>query len=210
MAKFIRTPTISKAWLTCVKKIMQEGNEVRDERGTLTRELENVVLEITNPNSNDIPECSPWHDDRLETYKKELLDPNNDQGFVYTYGNRLRKYFGNDQIEECIRKLNSCRESRRAIAITIDPIKDNEVDEIPCLQEIAFLIRGDGELHMTDFFRSNDCGGATFPNLFGLREVGYYVAHRTGTRLTCMTHHAMSLHIYEHDWDKCNDILHNY
>ncbi|PAV06788.1 thymidylate synthase [Methanosphaera cuniculi] len=209
MAKFIRTNSISDAWLTCVKKIMQEGNEVEDERGSKTLELQNVVLEITNPDDNTIPECSPWRDDRLETYKQELLDPNNDQGFVYTYGNRLREYFGIDQLDKCIEKLNDCRESRRAIAITIDPIKDNEVDEIPCLQEIAFLIRDD-KLYMTDFFRSNDCGGATFPNLFGIREVGYYVADNTNTKLVNMVHHAMSLHIYEHDWDKCNEILRKY
>ena len=209
MAKFIRTNSISDAWLTCVKKIMQEGNEVEDERGSKTLELQNVVLEITNPDDNTIPECSPWRDDRLETYKQELLDPNNDQGFVYTYGNRLREYFGIDQLDKCIEKLNDCRESRRAIAITIDPIKDNEVDEIPCLQEIAFLIRDD-KLYMTDFFRSNDCGGATFPNQFGKREVGYYVADNTNTKLVNMVHHAMSLHIYEHDWDKCNEILRKY
>ena len=33
MAKFIRTNSIAKAWLTCVKKIMLEGHEVTDERG---------------------------------------------------------------------------------------------------------------------------------------------------------------------------------
>ncbi|MBE6487206.1 MAG: thymidylate synthase [Methanosphaera stadtmanae] len=209
MAKFIRTSTIAQAWLTCVKKIMQEGREVTDERGTLTKELQNVMIEITNPSDDTIPECSPWHDDRLETYKKELLDPDNSQGFVYTYGNRLREYFEVDQLEKCIEKLNNCRESRRAIAITIDPIQDNKVDEIPCLQEIAFLIR-DEKLYMTDFFRSNDCGGATFPNLFGIREVGYYVAEKTNTQLVNMVHHAMSLHIYEHDWDKAREILQKY
>ena len=57
MAKFIRTNSISQAWLTCVKKIMQEGHEVTDERGSLTKELQNVILEITNPNDNTIPEC---------------------------------------------------------------------------------------------------------------------------------------------------------
>ena len=206
MAKFIRSSSIAQAWLTCVKKIMQEGHEVKDERGTLTKELQNVVIEITNPDDDTIPECSPWHDDRLETYKEELLDPENDQGFIYTYGNRLRKYFDVDQLEKCIEKLNNCRESRRAIAITIDPVVDNQRDEIPCLQEIAFLIRDD-KLYMTDFFRSNDCGGATFPNLFGIREVGYYVADKTDTKLVNIVHHAMSLHIYEHDWDKCREIL---
>ena len=45
MAKFIRTNSISQAWLTCVKKIMQEGHEVTDERGSLTKELQNVILE---------------------------------------------------------------------------------------------------------------------------------------------------------------------
>ena len=34
MAKFIRTNNIANAWLTCVKKIMQEGHEVTDERGS--------------------------------------------------------------------------------------------------------------------------------------------------------------------------------
>jgi thymidylate synthase len=167
------------------------------------------MIEITDPDDNTIPECSPWHDDRLETYKEELLDPDNSQGFVYTYGNRLRQYFEVDQLDKCIEKLNKCRESRRAIAITIDPVQDNSVDEIPCLQEIAFLIR-DNQLYMTDFFRSNDCGGATFPNLFGIREVGYYVAKNTDTKLVNMVHHAMSLHIYEHDWDKAKEILQKY
>ena len=46
MAKFIRTNNIANAWLTCVKKIMQEGHEVTDERGSLTKELQNVMIEI--------------------------------------------------------------------------------------------------------------------------------------------------------------------
>ena len=62
MAKFIRTNSIAKAWLTCVKKIMLEGHEVTDERGTLTKELQNVMIEITDPDDNTIPDCSPWHD----------------------------------------------------------------------------------------------------------------------------------------------------
>ena len=62
---------------TCVKKIMLEGHEVRDERGSLTKELQNVIIEITDPDDNTIPEVSPWHDDRLEKYKQELLDPDN-------------------------------------------------------------------------------------------------------------------------------------
>ena len=154
MAKFIRTNNIANAWLMSVKKIMQEGHEVVDERGSLTRELQNVMIEITDPDDNTIPECSPWKDDRLETYKQELLDASNDQGFVYTYGNRLRQYFNIDQLDTCIEKLNNCRQSRRAIAITIDPIQDNSVDEIPCLQEIAFLIRND-ELYMTEIGRAH-------------------------------------------------------
>jgi thymidylate synthase len=218
MATLIEVDEIADGWEQLVKKIVVEGHEVNDERGSLTKEILNVLVQIKYPlgknskdffnvfdksskNLNDIldirvPEGYFWSGDKLKSYSKQFISKEK-QGFVYTYGNRLRSHFkGTDQINQAIRRLNQCRQSRRAISITWDQVLDSKSEEVPCMILVDFKIRND-KLYTTALWRSHDIYGAWFPNVVGLTYLAQHVARETDTKIGNITIHSISAHIYE-------------
>jgi thymidylate synthase len=201
MAILIKTPTIRSGWETLVKRVMEKGAEIKDERGSLTLELLNTVVTIKRPLELEIPDGYFWSGEKLEIYAEQFLSDDK-QGFVYTYGNRLRKHFeGIDQIGEAIQRLKNCRESRRAISITWDPPTDTKSEEVPCMILVDFKIRGN-KLHITGLWRSHDIYGAWFPNAVGLTHLAKYVAREVGVEVGTLTIHSISAHIYQVNFEE--------
>ncbi|MDI9437475.1 MAG: thymidylate synthase [Euryarchaeota archaeon] len=205
MAILIRAPTIKSGWESLVKRIINNGLEINDERGSLTLEILNTVVSVQKPLQLDIPDGYFWRGEKLEKYAQQFLsdDP---QGFIYTYGNRLRKHFqGIDQIREAINRLKNCKESRRAISITWDPPTDTKNDEVPCMIIVDFKIRN-GKLQTTGLWRSHDIYGAWFPNAVGLSHLASYVAKEVGVDVGTLTIHSISAHIYEVNFDEARRV----
>jgi len=201
MAILIKTSTIKNGWETLVKRVMQKGAEIKDERGSLTLELRNTVVTMNRPLELEIPDGYFWSGEKLEIYAEQFLSDDK-QGFVYTYGNRLRKHFeGIDQIGEAIRRLKNCKESRRAISVTWDPPTDTKQEEVPCMILVDFKIR-DGKLHTTGLWRSHDIYGAWFPNAVGLTHLSRYVAEEVGVDVGSLTIHSISAHIYQVNFEE--------
>lgn len=201
MAILIEKPTIRKGWETLVKKVMKEGSEIKDERGSLTLELRNTLVSIEDPTKLEVPPGYFWSGEKLEIYAEQFLSDDK-QGFVYTYGNRLRKHFeGVDQIGEAIKRLKNCRESRRAISVTWDPPTDTKTEEVPCMILVDFKIRDD-KLHTTGLWRSHDIYGAWFPNAVGLTRLSQYVADEVGVEVGTLTIHSISAHIYQVNFEE--------
>lgn len=201
MAILIKTSTIKNGWETLVKRVMQKGSEINDERGSLTLELRNTVVTMNRPLELEIPKGYFWSGEKLEIYAEQFLSDDK-QGFVYTYGNRLRKHFaGIDQIGEAIRRLKNCQESRRAISVTWDPPTDTQSEEVPCMILVDFKIR-EGKLHTTGLWRSHDIYGAWFPNAVGLTHLSRYVAGEVGVEVGSLTIHSISAHIYQVNFEE--------
>jgi thymidylate synthase, methanogen type len=201
MAILIKTSTIKNGWETLVKRVMQKGAEIKDERGSLTLELRNTVVTMDRPLDLEIPDGYFWSGEKLEIYSEQFLSDDK-QGFVYTYGNRLRKHFeGIDQIGEAVRRLKNCKESRRAISVTWDPPTDTKQEEVPCMILVDFKIR-DGKLHTTGLWRSHDIYGAWFPNAVGLTHLSKYVAEEVGVGVGTLTIHSISAHIYQVNFEE--------
>jgi thymidylate synthase len=201
MAILIKTSTIKNGWETLVKRVMQKGSEIKDERGSLTLELRNTVVTMNRPLELEIPDGYFWSGEKLEIYAEQFLSDDK-QGFVYTYGNRLRKHFaGIDQIGEAIRRLKNCKESRRAISVTWDPPTDTKQEEVPCMILVDFKIR-EGKLHTTGLWRSHDIYGAWFPNAVGLTHLSKYVAGEVGVEVGSLTIHSISAHIYQVNFEE--------
>lgn len=201
MAILIKTTTIKNGWETLVKRVMQKGSEIKDERGSLTLELRNTVVTMNRPLELEIPKGYFWSGEKLEIYAEQFLSDDK-QGFVYTYGNRLRKHFeGIDQIGEAIRRLKNCKESRRAISVTWDPPTDTQSEEVPCMILVDFKIR-EGKLHTTGLWRSHDIYGAWFPNAVGLTHLSRYVAGEVGVEVGSLTIHSISAHIYQVNFEE--------
>lgn len=196
MAIMIKVPTIKNGWETLVKRIIKNGVEIRDERGSITKELLNTMVNVKNPLDTESPKGYFWTGEKLDKYSEQFLSSDK-QGFIYTYGNRLRAHFdGIDQIQEAIDRLNNFKESRRAISVTWDPTIDTKNDEVPCMMLVDFKIR-DGKLNTTGLWRSHDIYGAWFPNAVGLSNLANYVAGKVGSEVGTLTIHSISAHIYE-------------
>ena len=205
MVLMLKVPTIKNGWESLVKRIMKDGVEITDERGSVTKEILNTMVNIKNPMDSESPKGYFWTGEKLDKYSEQFLSSDK-QGFIYTYGNRLRAHFdGIDQIQEAIGRLNNFKESRRAISITWDPTVDTKNDEVPCMMLVDFKIR-DGKLHTTGLWRSHDIYGAWFPNAVGLSNLARYVAGEVRSEIGMLTIHSISAHIYEVNFDEAERV----
>lgn len=220
MALLVEADEIADGWEALVRNIMKEGKEIKDERGSQTRELLNVTVSVKNPlgknltgylsnmariNNIRVPEGYFWSGEKLEIYSEQFLSKDR-QGFVYTYGNRLREHFqGIDQINEAIKRLRNCEESRRAISVTWDPVLDTQNDEVPCMMLVDLKIR-DGKLNITGLWRSHDIYGAWFPNAVGLTNLAQYAAGKLDIPVGTLTIYSISAHIYGVNFDEAGKV----
>ncbi|HJH30912.1 MAG TPA: thymidylate synthase [Methanosarcinaceae archaeon] len=207
IGRIIKASTISDAWYRGLNIIWNHGSVITDERGSQIREFLNLMIVIEDPYSDNIPKDISWNEERLEEYAKQLVTGENAQDFEYTYGQRLRNWDDRvDQIAFVIEKLKSSKTTRRATAVTWVPTIDTVVDEVPCMIIDDFKIR-EGKVHLTTLFRSHDFAGAYPANLYGLSKLLEYVAEKVGVKPGKITTVSVSAHIYDHDWDKIEDII---
>ena len=198
--------TPAQAWAWALNIIEQFGDKIRTEDNQLCKEVMNLqitVLEPCNPANWPI-QGSGWNLPALNTYTDtEILDPLAPKGFEYSYGERLFAYPGwwnadkqLDQIKYVIEKLKEKQNTRRAIAITWYPYKDNYSEHVPCLQSVDFLYRV-GKLHLTAYFRSQDLLQAWPANVYGLSRLLSHVAEKAGMQPGSLTTISASAHTYE-------------
>ncbi|MBN2488938.1 MAG: thymidylate synthase [Methanosarcinaceae archaeon] len=207
IGRIIKAHTISDAWYRGLNVIWNHGHVITDERGSQIQEFLNLMIVIEDPYTDRIPKDISWNEERLEEYAKQLITGENAQDFEYTYGQRLRNWNGEvDQIAYVIEKLKNNKTSRRATAVTWIPDIDTVVDEVPCMIIDDFKVRG-GKVHLTTVFRSHDFAGAYPANLYGLSKLLEYVAEKVGVLPGKITTVSISAHVYDHDWDKIEDIV---
>lgn len=202
----LRSKYFENLWPSIIKRIMEKGEIVQDERGQNTREILNLIWSVSNPESSCLPiGMNPTAKRICFEDQNQMINPDKGE-FVYRYGNRLREHFGMDQIGVAIDRLNKCRESRRAISLTWNPTIDTNIEEVPCMILVDFKIRKD-ILHTTALWRSHDAFGAIPANFWALRQLHYLVAKNTQSKMGPITVHSISAHIYEHDWDEAERII---
>jgi thymidylate synthase len=134
------------------------------------------------------------------------------EGVKYTYGQRLRSWFGQDQIEQVIQKLVADIDSARAVMSLWD-VQDHEANSSPpCLNHIWVRIV-DNELSLTATFRSNDMFSAWPANAMGLRALQQHIRDeiakrsdyelRMGPLITI----SQSAHIYDDCWENADNLI---
>lgn len=123
------------------------------------------------------------------------------------YGYIIKYKHGFDQLEKIIELLKVDPYSRRAV-ININVPNENviETKDEMCTVCLQFLVR-DNKVHLTVVMRSNDTFFGFPMDVVYFCELQKYVADRLGYEYGNYTHHAISLHIYERDYDKFNNIL---
>lgn len=213
----VRGKTVLESWIKALDRVYRYGYEKNTQYGVKQKELMSVSWTIESNNTDELLkfEAPERLKNRvgideavLRQYSNIFLDKNKPQDVAYTYGNRLRSYKNSlDQIEEIINKIRTEPITRRAFAITFDPIEDNKNTSPPCLSSIQVLIGGDNKLHLIAYFRSHDMFKAALPNAYGLLNLQKHIASHTGFKPKTLTIHSTSAHIYEDDWEDANDFL---
>jgi thymidylate synthase len=133
-----------------------------------------------------------------------------DTRWTYTYHGRLFDYRMEDkeinQIDYIVNKLSETGYSRRAQAITWNPVLDPPTEDPPCLQRLWGRVCEDGQggyiFNMNTHWRSRDLYKAWFENVIALttlqRKIAEAIAEKTGksVRVGRYVDICDSLHIY--------------
>ena len=163
-----------------------------------------VITEIKHP--TDSVEKNPLYGQMfIDEYKKQFLNPD-PKDFEYTYGQRLCAYdtAGGylDQIWCIIRELTRDVNSRRAQAITWNPLLDaTGREDVPCLQLVRCTVVK-GRLNMEVVFRSHDMLKGYYPNVLGLNYLMDHIVKEVGgVTKGYLRVVSMSPHVYLSDRD---------
>jgi thymidylate synthase len=203
--RIIRAPSISRAHELVVKMILEKGYPLVTEENEATVEFEEVAMKVDNPLTGPlVSPASRFQQRFMEKYAHDLIDGSGSV-FEYDYHGRLfhwgepLSYEGSpvevDQIAYIISKLSSSSRSRRALAITWNPVSDEPLSNCPCLQLVQCIIR-DNKLQMKVVFRSNDMLTAAGANMFALVHLQDYIAQQLGVTPGSYTHISLVPHIY--------------
>ncbi len=203
--RVIRAPSIGRAHELVVKMILEKGRVLQTEDDEATVEFEEVALQVDTPLAGPmVSSHSRFQQKFVEQYASDLLHGSH-ASFEYDYHGRLFDWGERlsvdripvhiDQIEYIANKLLQSPETRRAIAITWNPVIDEKLDDCPCLQLVQCVLR-DRKLAMRVIFRSNDMLTAAGANMYALVQLQKSIADRLGVPCGTYTHISLVPHIY--------------
>ena len=216
-----------KVWKELLNEVIYNGKYTYKDDSKI-KEVIGVHKQIKNPYSNSIINISadkfasyvkkgifdiaeyPIKGEALFDYVTSLDDEHqiylDDDGFIYTYSERLQNYNDINQLDVIINRLNKNINSNRAIAVTYNPMVDMNRQDIPCLQLIQALVRNN-KLILSVYFRSNDLYGAFPSNMMFLTYLGMKIANELGVTFDYIDYHCSSLHIYETDYKQASKVI---
>ncbi|NEO31026.1 MAG: thymidylate synthase [Symploca sp. SIO3C6] len=208
--------TIAETWVKIIHRIKTTGTirptgydgqwqELIDLMAVVTDEPEDFYF----PEPNYLPCDHPF----IEEYIGQILDDAPyTEGIKYTYGQRLRSWFGRDQIQQVIQKLITDIDSARAVMSLWDVKQDHQANSPPCLNHIWVRVV-DNELSLSATFRSNDMFSAWPANAIGLRYLQQYIKKeivkgsgydlKMGPLITI----SQSAHIYDDCWENASQVI---
>lgn len=161
--------TITEAWTELLSTLARFGRPVSFRNGKERLELLNVKAVVHEPGK--VSETDLTRLDlsaaALESYKSELIRPDLKDGMSYTYGHRLRSYFGRDLLMEAVRDLALAGDRRHAYISLWDNLRDLGAGDAPCLASLFFRKIGP-RVNLSAVFRSHNAARAWPVNCFGL------------------------------------------
>ncbi|MFH2021162.1 MAG: thymidylate synthase [archaeon] len=204
----VKDDYISGAWLKILSNVMRFGIEKPSSYHERQKEILNLTTVIykEDPNEPKLSDYLRFNEEELKSYYEQIISAKKIDNIEYTYGIRLRDYDHIDQIKNIIDKLRNDMNSRRAIAITWDVLKDASGELSPCLILIQAIVQK-GRLFLTSYFRSNDMFEAWPKNAFALRKLQFIISGELGILPGYLTIISSSAHIYERNFDDAKLIL---
>ena len=212
----IEGKTIAETWVKIIHRIKTTGTIRPTGYDGKWQELIDLMAIVTSepcefyfPQPNYLP-CDRTF---IQEYVSQILDDApHIEGVKYTYGQRLRSWFGKDQIEQVIQKLVDDIDSARAVMSLWD-VKDHEANNSPpCLNHIWVRVV-EQELSLTATFRSNDMFSAWAANAFGLRALQQHIRDEIAARseynlkMGALITISQSAHIYDDCWESADKVI---
>lgn len=170
-----------EAWQELLFVISRFGHPVKLAKGERL-ELQNVKVVVTRPvfEPEEILRKHHFDPEKLHTYQRDFLRGEKGADETYSYGHRLRSYFGADNLAGCLERLQADPEDRKAYLTLWDNNRDLKVAKgQPCFVSL-FLRRFDEKLTLTATFRTHNALDAWLPNVYGLMAVQQWVALELG------------------------------
>ncbi|MGI2904261.1 thymidylate synthase [Tolypothrix sp. VBCCA 56010] len=211
----IEGKTIAETWVKIIHRIKTTGTIRPTGYDGQWQELIDLMAVVTDePEDFYFPEPNYLPVDRnfLEEYISQILDdaPYR-EGLKYTYGQRLRSWFGRDQIEQVIQKLIGEIDAASAVMNLWD-VKDHDKGGSPCLNHIWLRVV-DNELSLTATLRSNDMFAAWVANAMGLRALQQHIRNEMQERskydlkMGPLITISQSAHIYDDTWSNAEQLI---
>lgn len=211
----IEGKTIAETWVKIIHRIKTTGVIRPTGYDGKWQELIDLMAVITDEPANFYfpePNYLPVDRNFIREYLSQIIDdvPYR-EGVKYTYGQRLRSWFGCDQIEQIINKL--IREIDAASAVmNLWDVKDHEKGGSPCLNHIWLRVV-DKEISLTATLRSNDMFSAWVANAMGLRALQQHIRDEIQARseyvlkMGPLITISQSAHIYDDTWDSADRLI---
>lgn len=211
----VQGDTVAVAWLRLLNTILRYGRnkETRYAQENELKEVLNMNAVIYNEDISNpyVPHYFPFAEQDIKTYIPQVVSAKKIPGVSYTYGQRLREWFGVDQVQEVIDLIKRRPFSKKMAMFTTDVKHDwgrDNVDkgDTPCLTQILCSIQ-DSKLFMTAHFRSHDMTHGWPRNAFSLLALQDIIAKETTYEkgALCMISH--SAHIYSDDYELVDKIV---
>jgi thymidylate synthase len=209
----IRGKTVAQTWLKVLNEIDKYGRpkHTRYTQKNELKELLNLVAVVTDEDTDNeyFPEYLPFGKAELLQYYPEMTTARRIPGSAYNYGHRMMKHFDVDQIEKIKELLKKRPDSKKMIAVTIDPRVDwgqTDQGDTPCMTQVLGSVQDD-KFFLTAHFRSQDMVQGWPRNAFGLRRLQKQIAESADMEMGALTLITHSAHIYSDDFNLVGEIL---
>jgi thymidylate synthase len=125
---------------------------------------------------------------RINRYLRNILSGDApEEGTSYTYGNRIRAYFGVDQLQKVIDDISSGGDSRHAYVSLWDGVTDGLDKSSPCLVSL-FVRNTNNRINLTACFRTHNGGRAWPINAIGLSLLLNHLVDEVNDRAESVNH----------------------
>jgi thymidylate synthase len=220
---YFKVESVSDLYFQVGNQLLGKGEKVAP-RGTETKELRSVNIELTNPANNlMLVEDRKFNLAFALAESIMLFDSSDDSNFVkyYSYFNDTIKNYSDDgvtmegayssrvaaNIPRIISMLKEDPNTRQAVLqIYGREFLDKTTKDVPCTLNLQFLLR-DNKLELHVYMRSNDIIWGLPYDIFNFTNLQMVVANTIGADLGSYFHTVSSMHVYERHYELLLDIV---
>lgn len=176
-----------EAWRELVFRLVRFGHLTRLRKGD-RQELQNVRVVVRVPRRDPDQELRKNGIEPLDLvrYQEEMLARPLPEDQAYTYGNRIREYFGYDALAKFAARLRENPQDRGCYLALWDSRTDLDAEDAPCLASLFFRVY-DQRLTLTATYRTHNALDAWLRNVYGLMKAQEIVAADAGVEIGPLT-----------------------